>query len=409
MIKTSTGDITAEYAYDGNGLRTSKNINGTVTNHIWDGSQIILETSGTGEVTSKYVRGINLIYYEDGTGANRRFFLYNGHGDVVQLTDASGSSVKSYDYDAFGNEKNPDANDTNVFRYCGEYFDKETGTIYLRARYYDPMIGGFITEDSVWGKDSDPLSLNLYTYCGNNPIDYIDQTGNSPIGIDKIWTLMFGKVVGDVLSIPEKTRTAVLLAKLTPPYWAAVKATRNGDYPEAFDIGGFTRDKNGIYHAKQDALLQSKKYVGYNALYDVAFNCATNMDYKIFNFSVNEEKYRFWFWKGDYLNLGAGAEVGIYYGGGPHWLIDKNLALPMSLALYDKKGNQIFTWTPNENNWWITGFNPNYQNVRASDLVVYGNMNFSQHKDWYDNFKKTVDGSSMWEFDDKNYNARFKW
>jgi len=74
LIKTSTGDITAEYTYDGNGLRTSKNINGTVTNHIWDGSQIILETSGTGEVTSKYVRGINLIYSEDGTGANRRFF-----------------------------------------------------------------------------------------------------------------------------------------------------------------------------------------------------------------------------------------------------------------------------------------------------------------------------------------------
>ncbi|OPX41877.1 tRNA(Glu)-specific nuclease WapA precursor [Ruminiclostridium hungatei] len=180
MIKTSTGDITAEYTYDGNGLRTSKNINGIVTNHIWDGNQIILETSGTGEVTSKYVRGINLIYSEDGTGANRRFFLYNGHGDVVQLTDASGSSVKSYDYDAFGNEKNPDANDTNVFRYCGEYFDKETGTIYLRARYYDPMIGRFITEDSYWGKDSDPLSLNLYTYCRNNPIMFIDPSGHAP-------------------------------------------------------------------------------------------------------------------------------------------------------------------------------------------------------------------------------------
>jgi len=106
------------------------------------------------------------------------FSLYNGHGDVVQLTDASGSSVKSYDYDAFGNEKNPDANDTNVFRYCGEYFDKETGTIYLRARYYDPMIGRFITEDSYWGKDSDPLGLNLYTYCFNNPINLIDPSGH---------------------------------------------------------------------------------------------------------------------------------------------------------------------------------------------------------------------------------------
>ena len=105
-------------------------------------------------------------------------FLYNGHGDVIQLTDTAGDLVKSYDYDAFGNEKAPDPNDTNLFRYCGEYFDKETGTIYLRARYYDPEIGRFITEDSVWGKDADPLSLNFYTYCGNDPILFTDPTGH---------------------------------------------------------------------------------------------------------------------------------------------------------------------------------------------------------------------------------------
>ena len=65
-----------------------------------------------------------------------------------------------------------------MFRYCGEYFDKETGTIYLRARYYDPRIGRFITEDSYWGKDSDPLSLNLYTYCHNDPVNFFDPNGH---------------------------------------------------------------------------------------------------------------------------------------------------------------------------------------------------------------------------------------
>ncbi len=68
-----------------------------------------------------------------------------------------------------------------IFRYCGEYFDKETGTIYLRARYYNPVVGRFITEDSVWGNDSDPLSLNLYTYCYNDPINYSDPSGFSRI------------------------------------------------------------------------------------------------------------------------------------------------------------------------------------------------------------------------------------
>ena len=136
---------------------------------------MVMELNGI-NVIGEYVRGINLIYSDK--GGVIKYNLYNGHGDVVQLTDTIGNVVKSYEYDAFGNEKNIDNNDTNAFRYAGEYFDKETGTIYLRARYYDPEIGRFITEDSVWGKDSDPLSLNLYTYCHNNPIIYIDPSGH---------------------------------------------------------------------------------------------------------------------------------------------------------------------------------------------------------------------------------------
>jgi RHS repeat-associated protein len=176
LIKATEGDKTITYSYDGNGLRTSKTVNSVVTKHVWDGDQIILELNGSGAVTNKYVRGINLIYAE--TGANRRYYLFNGHGDVVQLTGSDGSVTKIYEYDTFGNEKNIDATDTNVFRYCSEYFDKETGTIYLRARYYDAGIGRFTSEDSVWGNDSDSLSLNLYTYCLNNSVNLIDPSGH---------------------------------------------------------------------------------------------------------------------------------------------------------------------------------------------------------------------------------------
>ncbi len=178
LTKTTTGDATVTYTYNGDGLRTSKTVNGNTISHIWDGDQIALELDGAGAVANKYVRGINLIYSEDGAGANKRYSLFNGHGDVTGLTDATGNVIKSYEYDAFGMEKNPDPNDTNVFRYCGEYFDKETGTIYLRARYYDPEIGRFISEDSYLGKDRDPLSLNLYTYCQNDPIQYYDPSGH---------------------------------------------------------------------------------------------------------------------------------------------------------------------------------------------------------------------------------------
>ena len=98
-------------------------------------------------------------------------------GDVVNLTDADGAVTKSYTYDAFGVEQNIDDADTNAFRYCGEYYDAETGTIYLRARYYSPTTGRFISRDTFVGRKEDPLSLNKYTYCANNPVIFTDPQG----------------------------------------------------------------------------------------------------------------------------------------------------------------------------------------------------------------------------------------
>mgnify|MGYP004529609567 CR=1 FL=1 len=81
--------------------------------------------------------------------------------------------TKTYDYDAFGNEANPSDADTNPFRYCGEYYDTETGTYYLRARYYDPSLGRFGTEDPAHD------GLNWYTYCGGNALRRIDPDGEN--------------------------------------------------------------------------------------------------------------------------------------------------------------------------------------------------------------------------------------
>ncbi len=94
---------------------------------------------------------------------------------MVQLVSSSGTVTKTYRYDAFGGEYTPDANDTNYFRYCGQYFDTESGTYYLRARYYDPALGRFTSEDPA------NAGLNWYTYCNCNPISYID-----PFGLDAI-------------------------------------------------------------------------------------------------------------------------------------------------------------------------------------------------------------------------------
>ncbi len=184
LIGFTDGETTASYKYNADGLRTSKTVDGKTINHIWDGSkQIIVDMDDSDWYSAEvYVRGTNLLAKFSKQSGNVKtdyqYYTQNAHGDIVNLTDSTGAITKSYKYDAFGVEQNVDDADDNAFRYCGEYFDAETGTIYLRARYYDPAIGRFISRDSVTGEKTDPLSLNLYTYCHNRPIIGSDPSGH---------------------------------------------------------------------------------------------------------------------------------------------------------------------------------------------------------------------------------------
>ena len=184
LIGFADGDIAASYAYNVSGLRIEKTVDGETINHVWDGSQQIIADVVDNDFYEAdcYLRGTNLVAkynYCNGVKSEYTYYTQNAHGDVVNLTDETGAVTKSYTYDAFGVEQNIDDSDTNAFRYCGEYFDAETGTVYLRARYYDPSIGRFISRDSYAGKNEDPLSLNRYTYCHNNSIYYNDKSGNA--------------------------------------------------------------------------------------------------------------------------------------------------------------------------------------------------------------------------------------
>ena len=187
LIGFTDGETTASYKYNADGLRTSKTVDGKTINHIWDGNkQIVVDMDDSDWYSAEvYVRGTNLLVKFSKQSGNVKtdyqYYTQNAHGDIVNLTDETGAVAKSYTYDAFGVEINPDTGDVNVFRFCGEYFDTETGTIYLRARYYQASIGRFISRDSYTGKNTDPLSLNLYTYCCNNPIFLIDPSGNKYI------------------------------------------------------------------------------------------------------------------------------------------------------------------------------------------------------------------------------------
>ena len=124
---------------------------------------MVYEFTATADTT--YFFGLYLVSSDDYK------YVLNAHGDVVALVNSSGTITKRYEYDAFGVELNPDENDENPYRYCAEYFDIESGTIYLRARYYSPNHGRFTQLDPA--RDG----LNWYAYCANNPINFLDSTG----------------------------------------------------------------------------------------------------------------------------------------------------------------------------------------------------------------------------------------
>ena len=122
------GTTATGYAYNANGIRTAKRTESTDTYFLLDGGNVVAEYAN-GEQAAHYVWGINPI--RRSFNSNTRYYLFNAHGDVVCVTNGSGSAIKYYDYDAFGNEKNL-SNDANPFRYCGEYFDKEIRNYYAR-------------------------------------------------------------------------------------------------------------------------------------------------------------------------------------------------------------------------------------------------------------------------------------
>lgn len=109
------------------------------------------------------------------------YYLPNGHGDVVGILDPAGAVQATYRYDAFGSPTAATGDFDNPFRYTAEPWDAEIGAIYLRARYYQPALGRFLTQDTHRGDPWQPWTQNLYVYVGNNPLNYVDPTGHDAV------------------------------------------------------------------------------------------------------------------------------------------------------------------------------------------------------------------------------------
>ncbi|MGA8673335.1 MAG: RHS repeat-associated core domain-containing protein, partial [Terracidiphilus sp.] len=93
---------------------------------------------------------------------------------------ASGATV-SYEYDAFGNGVSTSGSTPNNYLYRGEQYDPDLGLYYLRARYYNPLTGRFMSRDPNEGNLHRPATLHKYLYAGGDPINARDPSGRGSI------------------------------------------------------------------------------------------------------------------------------------------------------------------------------------------------------------------------------------
>jgi len=180
QIETVADGEATSYEYDADGVRTAKTVGDVTTRYLVDTNrmyaEVVLETTADSEVS--YVHGDDLVSMTrpDGQGGVR-YYHYDGQMSTRQLSDADGSIVDTYDYDAFGNLVESSGTTENAYRYTGEQVDANTGFYYLRARYYDPERGRFLTQDPFPGIASDPSTLHKYLYTGSDPVNYRDPSG----------------------------------------------------------------------------------------------------------------------------------------------------------------------------------------------------------------------------------------
>jgi RHS repeat-associated protein len=175
-VWTSGGD-SVSFAYDALGRRARKWTAGATRQYIWDGENLLVELDGAGARVTEYT------YYPgvDRPHSIRRggamYHVATDHpGNVTGLMDASGGLAKRYVYEPWGTIESELGTVASSQRFGAREYDAETGFYYVRARYYDPVLGRFLSEDPI-GLDG---GINPYAYAANNPVNMTDPSGLCP-------------------------------------------------------------------------------------------------------------------------------------------------------------------------------------------------------------------------------------
>ncbi|MFT8352780.1 RHS repeat-associated core domain-containing protein, partial [Clostridium saccharoperbutylacetonicum] len=184
QVKAITKDgNTLVSRYDTEGLRAEIEENEKLTKFTFHKENILVETDKDWNVVSRFARGYEVVAADIANlgenlnseveyRLNRHYYIVDEQGSTVLITDGNQSIKNEYWYDAFGNVLHSKEQVHNRITYTGQQYDSITQQYYLRARYYNPIVGRFTQEDIYRGD-----GLNLYAYCGNNPVSYYDPSG----------------------------------------------------------------------------------------------------------------------------------------------------------------------------------------------------------------------------------------
>ncbi|MCG1024491.1 RHS repeat-associated core domain-containing protein, partial [Dehalobacter sp.] len=222
-VKDGSNQTIATYTYDSQGQRLTKTTGGsTITYHYANGGVLYETKSGDADniLHALYINSpsgrplaVSMNYNINNPGSNTWYYYhYNVHGDVIAVTDGNGNIFREYVYDPYGNilsVKDGTGNSVNIsadsafnhtYTYAGYRFDKETGLYYLNARYYEAGIGRFLTKDNVLGNPGNIQTLNRYAYCGGDPVNCVDPSGQVFMLITGGIGAVAGGIIGGIVA-----------------------------------------------------------------------------------------------------------------------------------------------------------------------------------------------------------------
>ena len=229
-VETFDGNVQVN-RYDAEGLRYEMEENGNLVQFIFNQErEVVTEEDSTG--LTRLIRATELIARSSDSARTYYHYASDEMGSTTHIVDEAGNVQNRYEYDAWGNLTVQEETIPNRFKYTGQQFDPVTQQYYLRARFYNPVIARFTQEDTYRGD-----GLNLYAYCANNPVFYVDPSGNTATCLKDAYLKeverLKSEYVNDSMSADEK---AAAIKQARKDAYAAAKAVYEQNHKKSADI-----------------------------------------------------------------------------------------------------------------------------------------------------------------------------